>query len=50
MLLIYLNEQALSETEREQCYRDSTALAHEINATGRYLAAAPLHPTATATS
>jgi hypothetical protein len=50
MLLIYLNEQALSETEREQCYRDSTALSHEINATGRYLAAAPLHPTATATS
>lgn len=50
MLLIYLDEQALSETEREQCYRDSTALAHEIHATGRYLAAAPLHPTATATS
>jgi hypothetical protein len=50
MLLIYLNEQALSETEREQCYRDSTALAHEINARGRYLAAAPLHPTTTATS
>jgi hypothetical protein len=50
MLLIYGDELALSETEREQCYRDSTALAHQIHATGRYLAASPLHPTATATS
>jgi hypothetical protein len=50
MLLIYADEQMLSEPERDQCYRDSTALAHQIHATGRYLAAAPLHPTATATS
>jgi hypothetical protein len=50
MLLIYLDEQALDETEREQCYRESTQLAHEINSTGQYLAAAPLHPTSTATS
>ena len=27
MLLIYLDEQALSETEREQCYAESTQLA-----------------------
>ncbi len=50
MLLIYLDEQALDETEREQCYEESTRLAHQINATGHYLAAAPLHPTSTATS
>jgi hypothetical protein len=50
MLLIYLNEQALDETEREQCYRESVELAHQINATGQYLAAAPLHPTAMAAS
>jgi hypothetical protein len=50
MLLIYLNEQALDETEREQCYRESTQLANEINSTGQYVAAAPLHPTSTATS
>jgi hypothetical protein len=50
MLLIYLDEQALDETEREQCYRESTQLAHQLQAAGQYLAAAPLHPTTTATS
>ena len=50
MLLIYLDEQALDEAERAQCYQESTDLAHAISAAGRYLAAAPLHPTATATS
>ena len=50
MLLIYGNEHALSQTEREQCYQESAQLAHEINATGNFLATAPLQPTATATS
>ena len=50
MLLIYLNEQALDETERELCYQESAQLAHQINSAGQYLAAAPLHPTSTATS
>ena len=50
MLLIYGDEQALDETERAQCYADSTQLAHQIHATGNYLAASPLHPTAMATS
>lgn len=50
MLLVYLDEQVLNETEREQCYMESTALTHELNASGNYLAAAPLHPTSTATS
>jgi hypothetical protein len=50
MLLIYLDEQALNDTEREQCYAESTELTHKLNASGNYLAAAPLHPTSTATS
>lgn len=50
MLLIYGDEQALNETERESCYRESTQLAHDISAAGQYLAAAPLYPTTTATS
>jgi hypothetical protein len=50
MLLIYGDEQALDETEREQCYRESVQLAHQINSAGQYLATAPLHPTSTATS
>jgi hypothetical protein len=50
MLLIYLDENGLSETEREKCYRDSTQFAQELHASGKYVAAAPLHPTATATS
>ncbi len=50
MLLIYGDEQALNQTEMEQCYRESAQLAHEIHANGQYLATAPLHPTSTATS
>src|SRR5437879_6127827 len=50
MLLVYLDEQALSETEREQCYVKSAQLAQEIHSSGQYLDAAPLHPVATATS
>jgi hypothetical protein len=50
MLLIYGDERALSDAERAQCYRDSTELAHQLHAAGQYLAAAPLHPTSTATS
>jgi len=50
MLLIYLDEQALSADEREQCYRESTELAQQLDAAGQYLAASPLEPTSTATS
>ncbi len=50
MLLIYLDEQGLTEAQRETCYLESAHFAHELNAKGQYLAAAPLHPTATATS
>ena len=50
LLLVYLDEKALNETEREECYKESTQLTHDLNATGKYLAAAPLHPVSTATS
>ena len=50
MLLIYGDENGLSETERKDCYAESTQLAHNLHASGMYLAANPLHPTAMATS
>jgi hypothetical protein len=50
MLLVYLDEKALDEAQREECYIESTRLTHELSASGHYLAAAPLHPVATATS
>ena len=50
MLLIYLDEQALGEGERTQCYVESTRLAHQLHSRGQYRAAAPLHPTSTAIS
>jgi hypothetical protein len=50
MLLIYLDEQSLDEAEREQCYAESTQLAHDLKSNGQFLATAPLQPTSTATS
>jgi hypothetical protein len=50
MLLIYYDEQALGEAEREQCFGESAQLAQELQSRGNYLAANPLHPTSTATS
>ena len=50
MLLIYGDEQALSESERQDCYKESTQLAHDLRSRGQYVAANPLHPTPMATS
>jgi hypothetical protein len=50
MLLIYTDEQAWTEAERQHCFEESTALAHQLKANGQYLATAPLQPVATATS
>ncbi len=50
MLLIYGDENALDQTEREACYGKSTELAHDLKSQGRFIATAPLHPTAAATS
>ncbi len=50
MLLIYSDENAWTEGEREQCIAESTALTHELHKQGKFLGASPLHPVATATS
>ncbi len=50
MLLVYMNEQAMNEAERERCYVDSAQLTRDLHEKGQYVAAAPLHPISTATS
>ena len=50
MLLIYGDEQDLSEAERQDCYAESTQLTHDLQANGQFLSANPLHPTTMATS
>jgi hypothetical protein len=50
MLLIYADEQLWTDTEREQCYVESTELAHQLKAKRQYVGASPLQPVATATT
>jgi hypothetical protein len=50
MMLIYFDEKTLDQTQRQHCYEDSAQFAHKLQAKGQYLAAAPLHPTSTATT
>jgi hypothetical protein len=50
MLLAYLDEKVLNEEEYRDCYVKSATLSRELHESGHYVAAAPLHPVATATS
>jgi len=50
MLLVYLNEQAMNDTERLECYVESAQLTRDLHSSGHYLDASPLHPVSTATS
>lgn len=50
LLLIYMDENAMSDTEREHCYVESAQVAQELDAQGQFVASAPLHPVSTATS
>ncbi len=50
MLLVYLDEQAMTDDEREHCYVESAQLAQALSSSKQYLDASPLHPVATATS
>jgi hypothetical protein len=50
LLLIYMDENAINDTEREHCYRESAQLAQDLDSKGQFLATAPLHPVSTATS
>jgi hypothetical protein len=50
MLLVYTDEQAWTDAERERCYGESTQLAHQLKSNGQFLATSPLQPVSTATS
>ena len=50
LLLIYQGENVIDESQRAHCYEESTALAHDLHASGRFLGANPLQPVSTATS
>ena len=50
MMLVYLDEQAMTDSEREHCYVESAQLTQQLHTSGQYLDASPLHPIATATS
>ena len=50
MFLIYLDENSLSEAELAECYAESAEYARELQASGKRVLAAPLHPTLSATS
>ncbi|HZQ17869.1 MAG TPA: YciI family protein [Terriglobales bacterium] len=50
MMLIYLDENSLTEAQRVKCYGESAAYARELQAAGKYIATSPLQPTFTATS
>jgi hypothetical protein len=50
MLLIYMDERAMNDAEREACYAESGQLAQDLHQKGQYVNASPLHPVATATS
>src|SRR5438270_11297622 len=50
MMLVYLDEQAMTDEEREHCYVESAQLSQDLNTTGHYLYAGPLPSVTTATS
>ena len=50
MLMVYMDELAMTDDERQHCYVESAQLTQDLNAKGQYLSASPLHPVATATS
>ena len=50
MLLIYSDENAWAEGERESCFEESARLAHDLATSKKLLAASPLHLVNTATS
>src|SRR6476646_12003500 len=50
MLLVYMDENAMTDDERQHCYVESAQLTQDLDAKGQYVAAGPLHPVSTATS
>jgi hypothetical protein len=50
MLLIYSDEAAWTEEERQQCFADSGELAKRLHQAGKYISASPLQSVTVATS
>ncbi|WP_165226532.1 YciI family protein [Aquisphaera insulae] len=50
LLLVYLEENALTERQRQDCYEESTELCRELHGQGRFFGASPLQPISTAAS
>jgi hypothetical protein len=51
MLMMYFEENGgLTQEQRQHCYVESTAFAQKLHESGKFLGAAPLQPTSTATS
>jgi hypothetical protein len=50
MLLIYMHEDAMNGTERQDCYTESTQLCHDLQSRGQFLGANPLQNVQTAVS
>ena len=50
LLLVYMDENAMNETERVKCYKDSTELSHDLHCSGQLLGVNPLQPVAAATT
>ena len=50
MLLIYMGEKVITQTEREACCLESTQVCHDLAAKGEFIDARPLQPISTATS
>jgi hypothetical protein len=50
LLLIYMAETAITNEERTACYEESTGLARDLHAKGKFISANPLQSVKTATS
>jgi hypothetical protein len=50
MLLVYYNEPAMTDAERERCYVESAQLTQDLHNEGKYVDASPLQLIETATS
>jgi hypothetical protein len=50
LLLVYMREDAMGESERAGCRAETIEVARQLKTQGKYLSANPLEPVATATS
>ena len=50
MLLIYASETDWTYPDRQECFKESTELAHSLKREGKLISTAPLHPVANSTT